>query len=48
MGMKAEIKQELKSLGIKTIKNEKGQDIKLANAKTANLISALTKAKGAK
>lgn len=48
MGMKAEIKQELKALGIKTVKNEKGIEVKLGNAKTADLLSALTKTKGEK
>jgi hypothetical protein len=48
MGMKAEIKQELKALGIKTIKNDKGIEVKLGNAKTTDLLSALTKAKGVK
>lgn len=48
MGMKAEIKQELKSLGIKTIKNDSGVDIKLGNAKTSDLISALAKVRGEK
>lgn len=43
MGIKAKVKQELKSLGIKTIKNDSGVDIKLGNAKTSDLISALAK-----
>lgn len=43
-GMKANLKAELKKRGIKTITNDKGQNIKLANAKTNMLMSALVKA----
>lgn len=42
-GIKANLKVELKKHGIKTITNDKGQDIKLANAKTNMLMSALAK-----
>lgn len=43
-GIKANLKAELKKHGIKTITNDKGQNIKLANAKTNMLMSALVKA----
>ena len=42
-GIKANLKAELKKHGIKTITNDKWQDIKLANAKTNMLMSALAK-----
>ena len=43
-GMKAQIKQELRSRGIKTITTDEGRQVKLQNAKTSDLISVLTKA----
>lgn len=42
--MKAQIKQELRNKGIKTITTDEGRQVKLPNAKTSDLISVLDKA----
>lgn len=46
VGLKAQVKSFLKAKGIKTIQNEKGQEVKLQNAKTADLIEKASKIKG--
>lgn len=45
-GLKAQVKRFLRNKGIKTIQNEKGQEVKLQNAKTADLIEKASKVKG--
>lgn len=45
MGMKADIKRELKSQGIRQITLDNGRKVKLQNAKTADLIRALGQVK---
>lgn len=45
MGMKADIKRELHAKGIRQIRRDNGQIVKLQNAKTAELIRALAQAK---
>lgn len=45
-GLKAQVKSFLRDKGIKTIQNEKGQEVKLQNAKTADLIEKASKIKG--
>ena len=42
-GLKSQVKHFLKSKGVKTIQNEKGQDVKIQQAKTAELIKVATK-----
>lgn len=39
--MKSQLKKELKSQGIITVRNAAGRMVKLQNAKTSDLISAL-------
>lgn len=41
VGMKAQLKKELKSQGITTVRNATGRMVKLQNAKISDLISAL-------
>lgn len=43
IGMKAQAKKELRAMGIKTILTDFGKEIKLGNAKTAELIKELAK-----
>lgn len=43
-GIKASVKKELRNLGVKTISIDK-KSVKLQNAKTTDLISALAKLK---
>lgn len=45
-GLKSQVKEFLKDNGIKVIQNDKGQDVKLQNAKTADLIEKASKIKG--
>lgn len=45
-GLKAQVKSFLKANGIKTVQNDKGQEIKLENAKTADLIEIASHIKG--
>lgn len=45
-GLKAQVKSFLKAKGIKTIQNDKGQEIKLQNAKTTDLIENASHIKG--
>lgn len=45
-GLKAQVKSFLKAKGIKTIQIDNGQEIKLQNAKTADLIEKASKIKG--
>ena len=42
-GIKAQVKSFLKSKGINKIQNEKGQDVKIQQAKTSELIKVATK-----
>ena len=46
VGLKAQVKSFLKAKGIKTIQNDNGQEIKLQNAKTADLIESASHIKG--
>lgn len=43
MAMKAEVKRFLRSKGISTITNEKGQEVRLGTAKTIELLKAAAK-----
>ena len=43
MGMKAQAKKELRAMGIKAILTDSGKEVKLGNAKTADLIKELAK-----
>lgn len=45
MGLKSDLKRELKAKGITTIQRDRGQVVKLQNAKTAELIRALEQVK---
>lgn len=46
VGLKAQVKSFLKANGIKTIQKDNGQEIKLQNAKTADLIENASHIKG--
>lgn len=41
VGMKSQLKKKLKSQGITRVRNAAGRMVKLQNAKTSDLISAL-------
>lgn len=44
-GMKAQIKKELRDKGIREVRNAAGRMVKLQNAKTSDLVSALSSSK---
>lgn len=45
VGMKAQIKKELRDKGIREVRNAAGRMVKLQNAKTSDLVSALSSSK---
>ena len=45
VGMKAQIKKELRDKGIREVRNAAGRMVKLQNAKTSDLVSALNSSK---